>query len=203
VPPLADAEIARLAMNAGLGSHEQVKIATAIALAESGGIPTRQGDNGFSIGLWQIHMPSHPQFSKGQLMIPAENAKAMMAVSEGGKTWRPWTVYKTGAYRAYLDRGQKAASEAFFGDVPSENAGLGGGGILSGITDSTLSVLAPAAKALELLGGALRSITDPAWWKRLGIGAAGVLVLIVAGVLLVRSLVVPEAMKVARQVAGG
>jgi len=77
-------------------------LAAAIALAESGGYPGAIGDNGNSIGLWQIHMPSHPQYSKAELRDPKLNARAAFSISKAGSTWRWWSTYRSGAYRRYL-----------------------------------------------------------------------------------------------------
>jgi len=77
-------------------------IAAAVALAESGGNPKAVGDNGLSIGLWQIYTKAHPQYARADLFDPLKNAHAALAISDGGKNWRPWTTFRNGAYKAYL-----------------------------------------------------------------------------------------------------
>jgi len=76
--------------------------AAAVALAESGGYPGALGDDGNSVGLWQIHMPSHPSYSKTDLRDPRKNARAAFSISKAGSTWRWWSAYRSGAYRKYL-----------------------------------------------------------------------------------------------------
>jgi hypothetical protein len=181
-------QLRELVASVGL-SGEPARIAVAVALAESSGRTDAIGDGGASIGLWQIHMPSHPRFTKGELLTPGGNARAMMAVSGGGANWRPWTMYRNGTYKQYLDP-----------------AGSLSGPVISGIgevVDTAQDAAKATSGALRILGDAIGTLTDPAWWKRLGVGAAGILLLLVAGVFLIRSLVVDTVGKIARQVARG
>ena len=100
------------------GSAASAPLAAAIALAESGGNPTSYngnagtGDN--SYGLWQINMigsmgPSRLRefglTSDSQLLDPLTNAKAAVQVSNGGSNFSPWSTFKSGAYRKYLQGG--------------------------------------------------------------------------------------------------
>lgn len=96
---LTKAQIVALAKNMGFADPNT---AAAVALAESGGYPGIAGDNGRSIGLWQINMDYHPSYSKAQLTNPTKNAQAAVNVSRGGTYWEPWTTYRNGAYRRYL-----------------------------------------------------------------------------------------------------
>jgi len=72
-------------------------IGSSIALAESGGntdIISRSND----VGLFQINLPSHPQYNAAQMKNPVENAKATLAISSNGTSWRAWcTAYSDGA----------------------------------------------------------------------------------------------------------
>lgn len=77
-------------------------MAAAIALAESFGDEHAIGDNSSSFGLWQIHVPAHPEYSRAELMNPEQNAVAAYRISGGGRSWAAWTTYNTGAYRKYL-----------------------------------------------------------------------------------------------------
>jgi hypothetical protein len=95
------AEIVALA--ASVGFRNPV-LASAVAMAESGGDPEAHGDVdlGGSIGLWQVYTVAHPEYDPDQLTDPLYNAKAAFAISQGGKSWTPWTTYRTGAYREYM-----------------------------------------------------------------------------------------------------
>lgn len=77
-------------------------VAAAVALAESGGDPNAIGDDGRSIGLWQIFVLAHPQYSAEEMFDPIANARAAFEISQHGKNWRPWTTYRNGAYRKHL-----------------------------------------------------------------------------------------------------
>jgi hypothetical protein len=90
--------IAGYAQNAGFSGGDLL-IATAIAYAESSGNPGAVGDNGDSIGLWQINLPNHPEFQGQDLTNPQVNANAAFSIySAAGNSFSPWTTFKTGAY---------------------------------------------------------------------------------------------------------
>jgi hypothetical protein len=97
----------------------RLREAIAIALAESGGNPKAWGDRSLagkgSRGLWQVYVmpgsrPGPPRFwnNPKALYNPLTNAKSMMSISHGGKNWGPWTTYRTGAYRRYLNEADAA-----------------------------------------------------------------------------------------------
>lgn len=112
---LSAVEIAQLSQSVlGGFTGDKAKIATAIALAESGGneLATNTNSNGtIDAGLWQInsvHKKSHPSWTIVWLQKPENNAKAMQSLSKGGSDWSPWTTYKSGAYKSHLDTADKA-----------------------------------------------------------------------------------------------
>ena len=94
--------IAGVASNAGF-SGTDLAIAVAVAYAESSGNPDAVGDNGDSIGLWQINLPNHPEYQGVNLNDPQTNANAAFDIySAAGNSFSPWTTFKTGAYTQYL-----------------------------------------------------------------------------------------------------
>jgi hypothetical protein len=103
---LTKSQIAGYAQGAGL-SGSALQIATAIALAESGGDtavinPGHSGDVEYSVGLWQINLLAHPQYTVMQMQDPLQNARAMFAISNGGKNWIPWGTYTSGRYLQFM-----------------------------------------------------------------------------------------------------
>lgn len=95
-------DLLNLAQGAGFTGNDAF-IAAAIALAESSGNPKAVGDNGTSIGLWQIHFTVHPQFDQAQLTDPQYNASAAFQIySTAGNTFRPWSTFLNDAYLAFL-----------------------------------------------------------------------------------------------------
>lgn len=92
--------------------------ATAIAMAESGGNPDAVGDTSItppygSVGLWQINVAAHPQYTADSLHDPSTNAQAALAISSGGTNFSPWSTFNSGAYQKYM-----AAAQAAAGSVP-------------------------------------------------------------------------------------
>lgn len=136
---LSPEQIARHAHDAGFRG-EDLTIAVAVALAESGGDPRAHNDvrPDNSYGLWQINMlgalgpARRREFgleSDRELFDPAENAKAANRISGDGRSWTPWSTYTNGAYRRYLDearRGVKALRDN--GSRGGSGGGSGGRG---------------------------------------------------------------------------
>ena len=109
---LSASEIAQLARTAGFAGSDLVT-AVAIALAESSGDPAIVGDleitRGGSIGLWQINLYWHPEYSKELLLNPEANAAAAYAIyANADHSFSPWSTYASGSYRRFLG----VASEA-------------------------------------------------------------------------------------------
>lgn len=160
-------EIASFAQSAGMMNN--VQIATAIALAESGGDTTAHNaippDN--SYGLWQINMlgPLGPQrrkmlgISKNEdLYNPNINAKAMVKLSNGGKNFVPWTTYTSGKYKLFMNEANGGAGTPGGSDVPDQ------GGALSNLADK---------------------ISDSHFWARIGYYVLGFLLILIGFVLIV------------------
>jgi len=111
-------EIAYYAKAAGFPDGE-VGLATAIAMAESGG-NTRahnQRPPDDSYGLWQINMYGTLATARrvmfgiaanDQLFDPTVNARAALMIRRG-QGWTAWSVYTSGAYKKHLTAANAAA----------------------------------------------------------------------------------------------
>lgn len=165
---ITDAQIAGYAKAAGFSGNALV-IAVAVALGESGGNVNAHNPIGLddSYGLWQINMlgtlgpARRKQFGisrNEELYNPAVNAKAAYAISNGGKSWGPWSVYTSGKYLGYMSRARKAAGN------PDTSGGTTGVQP-AGITD----VFEWPGEIMDFL----EFITDPITWLRLGMILAG------------------------------
>ena len=114
-------QIRSLAAAAGF-SGSNLDTAVAIALAESSGNTAAIGDPtlGVSVGLWQINLKAHPEYTKQQLLDPQANANAAYAVFGDAGSFRPWTTFNTGAYQAYLP----SSSQTVVADSASDDSSL-------------------------------------------------------------------------------
>jgi hypothetical protein len=102
--------VANLARGAGL-SGESLVTSVAISKAESGwraNASNRNSDGSIDRGYWQINSV-HGGLST---FNPEGNARAMAKISRGGKDWRPWVTYTTGAYRQHLTAAAAAVGSA-------------------------------------------------------------------------------------------
>lgn len=100
-------QISTYAANAGFTGND-LQAAVAVALAESSGQTDALGDPtlGVSVGLWQINLRAHPEYSQDELMNPQTNASAAYAIYHAaGRSFKPWTTFKTAAYLAYMPSG--------------------------------------------------------------------------------------------------
>lgn len=112
---LSPGQIYTLATGAGLPPI-QAAVATAVALAESGGRTDAEGDIGLqdskwgpSIGLWQIRSLRAQTGTGGprdasRLKDPVFNAASMAEISGQGSNFGPWTTFKNGAYKKFMQR---------------------------------------------------------------------------------------------------
>lgn len=142
---LATFAIKDLASRAGFASGNEQSVATAIALAESGGDPgahnTKPPDN--SYGLWQINMLGslgpgrRKEFgikSNDELFDPLVNANAAHKVfKDAGGSFRPWSTYNNGSYKKFMagatdlrvaDSEQAAADNKVRADAVTANGGI-------------------------------------------------------------------------------
>jgi hypothetical protein len=112
-------QIAGYAANAGFTGPD-LQVAVAVALAESGGNPSVTGDlsitPGGSVGLWQINLKAHPEYTAAQLMDPQTNANAAYAIyAAAGNQFTPWTTYNsppqgTGTYANFIVQAQQGVN---------------------------------------------------------------------------------------------
>ncbi len=110
---LSPEQIAEFAHAAGFRGQD-LTVAVAVAMAESGGDPHAHNSvpPDDSYGLWQVNMlgslgpARREQFgldANRELFDPAENARAAWSISGHGDSFRPWSTYTNGAYKKYLD----------------------------------------------------------------------------------------------------
>ena len=106
-------QVAQVAANAGL-SGQALQYAVAIANAESGFNENAAKIDSVetSIGLWQINLDAHPQYTIEQMKDPQQNAAAMFQISGGGTNWNPWSVYTNGSYLAFMGDAAEYAGRA-------------------------------------------------------------------------------------------
>lgn len=113
---LTVSDMTKYALQAGF-SPEQAKIMGAIGMAESGGNPkidtVQSGldpnkSNEFSIGAFQVNVQAHRDklnklgYTEDDLRDPVKAATVAKMVYDEVGSFKPWSVYKSGAYTQYL-----------------------------------------------------------------------------------------------------
>lgn len=174
--PIGNQGLVDLLRSAGF-SGQGLRTAYAVAMAESGGRPTahntnaKTGDN--SYGLFQINMlgrmgparrKQYGLSSNDDLLDPAANARVAFQMSGGGSNWGPWSTYKSGAYKKYLN--------ADIGD-PAEGGGVvmrsgGGNQVTVHLTMPLQVVKASESEAQRLVEMVATKLEHDARIKMLG-----------------------------------
>lgn len=106
----------------------QVAMATAVAGAESTWNPTAVNKAaGGNYGLWQINTVHTKLLKSGEWSDPVDNAKMAYQVwdaadgdtGDGKGSWKPWSVYNSGSYKAYLRTASESSDSAESEDGPA------------------------------------------------------------------------------------
>lgn len=143
---------------------------------------TKGTERGIDRGLWQWNSKAWPDISDMAADEPETATDIAYRVSKGFTTWGPWRGSKGLDPNSAPSKAVQAAFKDMMGDVRDDTP------ILSWIdpdANGTPDGLAPALGWLEALGKLLSNLLSPAWWRRLGIGALGLLLVIIAVVLVV------------------
>jgi hypothetical protein len=165
-------QIAGYAKAAGFPPGE-IATATAVALAESGGETTatnRNSNASTDYGLWQINTVHGQLLNQGDKFNPLDNARmALIVWQRAGNKWTPWTVYKSGVYRAQMGAATMGAAAP---TDPQEMVGTPNdtSTVPAGMTaaSSPLDLLGPMGTALGQIVGTFNRLTSGGLWLRIG-----------------------------------
>jgi hypothetical protein len=164
--------------------------AVAIMLAESGGIPNAYNTNkggsapgSHDRGLAQWNDVAFPWITDAEAFDPAACISYMYYVSGHFKQWGPWVGSRgldntSDAYKLAAATDKNRSGIATPADDP-----LTGLAVAVGTTLTKLDL----GDLIALAGKALQALTTATFWRRFGIGALGVLLVIFAVVLFARS----------------
>lgn len=166
--------------------------AAAIMLAESGGHPLARNQDspvpagsppwitnnnapgkGTDRGVWQWNDKAHPDISDAAAYDPAFATAAAYMASDGFTAWGPWTGSKGLDHAGTQYRAVLAAYQGSKGVAVDDTPGPGS---VAEITQLGW---------VQQLGKLLGYITSAAFWRRFGIGALGVLFILIAVALTV------------------
>lgn len=154
----------------GLSNSSHTQIMAALAEAESSGNPNARNPSGAS-GLWQI-MPSHVHDSGwtfgSNFFDPATNARMAEFVYQH-QGYTAWTTFSSGAYKKFLGGSVTDNTGFNLPNIPNPLSGLGNA--LSGADDAL---------------NAFKFVLDVGFWKRIGIGAIGVFLILIGIIVLLR-----------------
>lgn len=196
----------RLAAAAGF-PRKEIATAAAVAKSESGldtaAVNTRNTNGSTDTGLWQIN--SVHGYSPAELLDPAGNARAAYAVWRR-QGWSAWSDYRNGRYLAHTPEafGAGVRTGATTGKVGPGDLGKIAADLARNpgqIPDAagTLTGLSNPLDPLASLGRLAAALGNPDWWRRLGVGALGVALIVAGLAFLGRDLITDTA----RQIVSG
>lgn len=175
----------------------QWRTGAAVAYGESSWNSTAKGPTS-DFGLFQIHEPSHPEkIASGDWRNPVDNAKMALKIYRGrGNSWRPWVAYTNGNFRQHLAKADQAMREhqmahSAAGESPTGSSSNADQVLLtqSGAQASdTFSGTGDGEGVFAALAEAVRILTDPRTWVRIGMGIAGVGLIIFGSFWLIRTM---------------
>lgn len=169
---------------------QRVIRACAIIIAESGGVPNARNVNGASSsapgsvdrGLCQFNDQAFSWLTDAQCYSVPDVLSAMFFVSKHFSDWGPWHG------SAGLDNTSPAYKTAAAADLARTGIAVPADDPLTAAavtTAQTVQNLAPGV--LAVLGKVLALLTNGSFWQRVGIGALGLLFVVVAIVLFART----------------
>lgn len=172
------------------GNPTIANVAAAVALAESGGNPLATGhntDGSVDRGLWQINSIHG---AKSTYDIDA-NARSAVSISSNGTNWNPWTVFKSGAYRKYLNGNPDLSNQMPSGAPPT-------GGINLNPFDAIVGPVKTIAEGFTNFIKAGQWVSDPHNVIRIVQVLSGVGLILIGIVILSRGLIEETVGKVAK-----
>lgn len=173
---LSASQIADVMRKAGW-PESAIPVGVAVAFAESGGNPravNRANRNGSSdYGLFQINSVHGSLLNEGDRYDPVANARMALKVYKGaGNSWKPWSTYNSGSYRKFYKANPG-------GDKSAALVGTDIGGASESLIGSAVAGSTVGAFNMGFIG-------DRSFWQRFGLGALGVLLIIVGIVIVFR-----------------
>lgn len=188
----------------------QIATGVSIMLAESAGNPSASHVNspglGIDRGLWQLNSIAHSNITDAQAFDPVQSTEAVYNLTNGFQitSFNAIWVDHNGTKSKGLDPVNIAAAGTAIVNELGGSAGGDIGGVLSGDT-SIGQVASDASNGVGAVAGAitpdwaaslgrlLANLLDATWWKRVGVAALGIGVVIVALVLIFKNEIESEA----------
>lgn len=136
---LSPLQIATLAASKGVRNEARLRIAVAVALAESGGNPHSHSPTE-DYGLYNINRPTWDKATHrpgafvdwSRINDPAYNTEVMAKISKNGTDFSAWSTYKNGSYQQFMGVLSPAQVKAAISITPGGNTG---GGWIPGVPD--------------------------------------------------------------------
>lgn len=164
--------------------------AACIVYAESGGNPLKVGVNGANSvapgtrdrGLFQWNEKAWPGITDAMALNPRICFLLAWRVSKGWTDFTPWhgsrgldptSAESQVILKEYEAMTGRAVGQGLFG-IPDVRP----------LVDAVKNALAGTLDWTKALGRLLSKLIDPAWWKRIGVGALGLLLVVAALILI-------------------
>jgi hypothetical protein len=160
---------------------------TSIALAESGGDPSALNDKNNTPpgsrdrGLYQFNDHWNPDIPDADAFDPVKATEWAFIKSNNLSSFKPWTGSK-GLRQPNIN--STLTQLGFTFDISNNSVLDSAGQVLGSAYNTAQDTLSSFTSWAEGLAKLLSYLVNPTWWKRLGIGLLGALVIVAALILI-------------------
>lgn len=185
-------QLTQLAYDAGFReSRNELITAVAAAIGESGGNERARGDNGDSWGLWQINLPSHPEYRSNpeQLYDPRTNAAAAYKVYvAAGRNFEPFHAWShaSGVKKAALTTAALGGVSIWEASHPAAAIGTAARPATEAVSGAVGQATGGVSEALGAVEKARAWITTPANLGRIATAVVAAVIIVVGVATLLR-----------------
>lgn len=142
------------------------------------------GPRGVDRGLWQWNSVAWPKIDDLAAFDPSTSTEIAYITSKGYTSFGPWSKSRGMDPNSAPSKLIRDTYESMLGRAVEEYVGTPINAI--DVTDTVSNAAGGLFGWAEALGRLLSRLIDPAFWRRIGIGALGVVLVVVAVVLLAR-----------------
>lgn len=148
------------------------------------------------VGIAQINVKTHPQYTVSEMFDPAANAQAAHKIWQT-QGFSAWTTYTSGTYKRYLAGATAAASGGATASAPGGLLNPINGGHALGTGIHALGTGINAYQAIDTLAG---QVDNPMFWARVLFILAGI-VMVGMGILSMSKTAITSGVKTATKIA--
>lgn len=141
-------------------------------------------DGSVDVGLFQVNLKAHPQYSKEEMQDADKNVAAAKSISNNWTNPNPWTTYKNGAWRNQVNRLDEPIKDTApqKADLPTDPITGALNSAASTAKDGWDILISPVKLLIEFA----KILFDPNTWFRVGKVIIGGILILIVGFMAIR-----------------